>query len=82
MLLIDSACKAHGQARGYGGYGGCTGSAYAGLGDPGDFAENGKQNPPVSITSMRSNSVPLPGTLALLGLGFAALGFSRKTFKR
>ena len=69
-------------ASGYGGYGGCTGSAYAGLGDPGDFAENGKQNPPVSITSMRSNSVPLPGTLALLGLGFAALGFSRKTLKR
>ena len=69
------------------GYGGCTGSTYSGwvnasLGDPGDFAENGQQNPPVSITSMRSNSVPLPGTLALLGLGFAALGFSRKTLKR
>ena len=69
------------------GYGGCSDSTYSGwvnasLGDPGDFAENGQQNPPVSITSMRSNSVPLPGTLALLGLGFAALGFSRKTFKR
>ena len=64
------------------GYGGCTGSTYVGLGDPADFAENGQQNPPVSITSMRSNSVPLPGTLALLGLGFAALGFSRKTLKR
>ena len=64
------------------GYGGCTGSTYVGLGDPADFAENGQQNPPVNITGMRSNAVPLPGTLALLGLGFAALGFTRKTLKR
>lgn len=64
------------------GYGGCTGSVYAGLGDPADFAENGQSNPTLNITGMRSNAVPLPGTLALLGLGFAALGFSRKTLKR
>ena len=63
-------------------YGGCTGSVYVGLGDPGDFAENGQQSPTLNITSSRSNQVPLPGTLALLSLGFAALGFTRKTLKR
>ena len=72
---------------GYGGYGVCidsesSGSVYAGLGDPADFAENGQSNPTLNITGMRSNAVPLPGTLALLGLGFAAMGFTRKTLKR
>ena len=28
------------------------------------------------------NPVPEPGSMALLGLGFAALGFTRKTLKR
>ena len=65
------------------GYGGCTGSVSASLGDPGDFAENGKKNPTVSITSTRTpNQVPLPGTLALLGIGWAGLGFARKKLKQ
>lgn len=65
------------------GYGGCTGSVYVGLGDPGDFAENGQQNPSVSITGTRTpTQVPLPGTLALLGIGLAGLGFARKTLSR
>ncbi len=67
---------------GYGGYGGCTGSVNASLGDPGDFAENGQQNPTVVITGTRTNQVPLPGTLALLGVGWAGLGFARKKLKR
>ena len=94
---FDSSCNGgygeYGGDDGYGGdvtpfssvengYGGCTGSTYVGLGDPADFAKNGQQSPSVSITGMRSNPVPLPGTLALLGLGFAALGFTRKTLKR
>ena len=68
-----------------GGYGGCTGSVNASLGDPGGFneAEIGKDDPTVVITGTRTpNQVPLPGTLALLGVGWAGLGFARKKLKR
>jgi hypothetical protein len=63
---------------GYGGYV-CTGQVYASLGDPSDFSENGFNNPFAIVTEQRtpSNDVPLPGTLALLGLGVGGLGLMR-----
>lgn len=62
------------------GYGGCSGSVYASLGDPTDFAENGFNNPFVVVTDRRtpSGDIPLPGTLALLGIGLAGAGLMRK----
>lgn len=62
---------------GYGG--GCTGSVYASLGDPSDFAENGQGQPSVTVQERPANQVPLPGTLPLLALGLAGLFFSRKS---
>ncbi|HPT49294.1 MAG TPA: PEP-CTERM sorting domain-containing protein [Accumulibacter sp.] len=65
------------------GYGGsCTGSIYASLGDPNDFAENGQLNPPVNIIGNRSSTVPVPGTLALLGAGLLGLGLNARRSRR
>lgn len=70
------------SSSGYGGYGGCTGTVNAGLGDPGDYAENGQDNPFLTITGVPTNSVPLPGTLALFGIGLAGLGWSKRKLRR
>ncbi len=62
---------------GYGG--GCTitGSVYASLGDPGDFAEN-RGEPNTFTLNERVAAVPLPGTLPLLAFGLAGLACSRR----
>jgi hypothetical protein len=56
----------------------CTGSSGAGLGDPNDFAENTGTQDQFVIRETRSNGVPVPGSLPLLGLGLMALAYSRK----
>ena len=70
---------------GYGGYGdvgplftdgtigNCTGSSYASLGDPDSL-----NNTPIPGIGITASPVPEPGTLALLGVGFAALRFRRR----
>jgi hypothetical protein len=74
------------------GYGGCTGFVSASLGDPVDFDENNpalydpNQFPfrtpfntlVINERRIPTNDVPLPGTLALLGIGLAGVGLMRK----
>lgn len=58
------------------GYGECgygTGGSYAFLGDP-----NGIDGGTINITGQRYNAVPLPGTLALIGIGLAGFGIARR----
>lgn len=53
------------------GYG--AGGSYAFLGDP-----NGVDGGTINITGQRYNAVPLPGTLALMGIGLAGFGIARR----
>lgn len=53
------------------GYGAGGSSAF--LGDP-----NGVDGGTINITGQRYNAVPLPGTLALMGIGLAGFGIARR----
>ena len=53
------------------GYG--AGGSYAFLGDP-----NGIDGGTINITGQRYNAIPLPGTLALIGIGLAGFGIARR----
>lgn len=93
---VSSSNECYGGYGGYGGdvatfavandgYGGCTGSVSASLGDPFDFDQNNNPNDPFAFNTLvinerriPTNDVPLPGTLALLGIGLAGVGFMQK----
>lgn len=71
-----------GELSSFSSYGGsCTGSVYASLGDPNDFAEN-FDGPRSFSVSERQSQVPLPGTLPLMALGLAALAYSQRFQRR
>lgn len=66
----------YGIAAAFSGYGECgygAGGSSAFLGDP-----NGVDGGTINITGQRYNAVPLPGTLALMGIGLAGFRIARR----